>query len=64
MTAEEEPDEKAMICRLIQKRCKGREILDEKEYRRLQGYLARRGFSWENVNAALHEENIRMEGRE
>lgn len=64
VTAEEKPDEKALICRLIQKRCKGQTVLNEKEYRRLQGYLARRGFAWENVNAALNEENIKMEGRE
>lgn len=64
VSAEEQPDEKALICKLIQKRCKGETVLPEKEYRRLQGYLARRGFSWDSVNAALIEENIKMEGRD
>lgn len=41
-----------IIDRLIEKKLKGR-IPDEKEMGRLQGFLLRRGFSWEEVREAL-----------
>lgn len=55
---EEQPDEKQLIRRLVQKKCQGRTQLSDKEYGRLQGYLGRRGFSWEDISTVLRQENI------
>lgn len=63
VAAEEQPDERVLIGSLIDKKCGGRITLDEKEYRRLQGFLARRGFSWENIRSVLREKGITPEGR-
>ncbi len=57
-TAEEGPDERAMIRRLILKKYPASSRLDTKQMRRLQGFLARRGFLWEDVSAVLEEEEI------
>lgn len=55
---EEQPDEKHLIRKLVQKKCQGKTQLTDKEYRRLQGYLGRRGFSWEDISTVLRQENI------
>ncbi len=60
VAAEEQPDERRLIRKLVQKKCRDQKQLSEKEYRRLQAYLARRGFSWENVASVLEEEEIHM----
>ncbi len=57
---EEQPDERKLIRTLVRKKCKEQKDLNEKEYRRLQSYLARRGFSWESVASVLEEEEIHM----
>ncbi len=55
---EEEPDEQEIICSLIQKRCQERRELSQQEFRRLQGYLARRGFSWDSIRSAFESLQI------
>jgi regulatory protein len=60
VAGEENPDESQLILRLVKKKCGDKKELDQKEYRRLQGYLARRGFSWEKVNAVLNEAEITL----
>lgn len=57
---EEQPDENKLIRDLIHKKCGENRSLDEKQFRRLQGYLARRGFSWEKISVALEEEHIKL----
>ncbi len=55
---EEEPDEQEIICKLIQKRCGQSRELTRQEFRRLQGYLARRGFSWDSIRSAFEAMQI------
>ena len=46
-------DEKKMIEGLLKTKLKGCDIMDEKQKRRLLGYLTRRGFSFEAINQVL-----------
>ena len=55
-----EPDERAVLRKTIEKKFKPNTELDEKEMRRLQGYLARRAFKYEDIAHALEEMNIRV----
>lgn len=55
-----EPDERAVLRKTIEKKFKPGTELDEKEMRRLQGYLARRAFKYEDIAYALEEMNIRV----
>ena len=55
-----EPDERAVLRKTIEKKFKPNAELDEKEMRRLQGYLARRAFKYEDIAHALEEMNIRV----
>ena len=55
-----EPDERAVLRKTIEKKFKPGTELDEKEMRRLQGYLARRAFKYEDIAHALEEMNIRV----
>ena len=50
-----EDDEEQIIYELIRKRAGEPHDLDEKEYRRLFGYCARRGFSGSKIHKALNE---------
>ena len=53
------PDEREILSRTIEtKYCPDTE-LNEKEMRRLQGYLIRRGFSYSDIKSALENMNIR-----
>ena len=54
------PDERAVLRKTIEKKFKPGTELDEKEMRRLQGYLARRAFKIEDIAHALEEMNIRV----
>ena len=56
----EEPDERALLRRTIEKKYKPDTELDEKEMRRLYGYLARRGFRSGDILAVLEEMHIRQ----
>ncbi len=53
-----EPDERAMIRRAVEKKCRPGSEPDKKEMRRLYGYLARRGFRESDISAALEEMGI------
>lgn len=57
---EEQPDERRLLRSLLLKKIQGKKELTEKEYRRLQGYLARKGFSWEDIAAVMEEEKIEL----
>lgn len=57
---EEQPDERRLLRLLLLKKVQGKKELTEKEYRRLQGYLARKGFSWEDIAAVMEEEKIEL----
>ena len=61
ISAMEEPDEKAMICRQIEKKYPAGSRIEEKELRRLYGYLARRGFQAGKIFSALEELDITSE---
>ena len=43
----EQPDERALLCSTVEKKYAPGTELDEKQMRRLYGYLVRRGFRWE-----------------
>lgn len=51
-------DEKGQIGRLAEKKTRGRKELSPKEYQRLTGFLARRGFSWEDISSVFQEKGI------
>jgi len=54
----EEPDERALLRRTVEKKYPSGTALDEKEMRRLYGYLARRGFRSSDIFAVLEELGI------
>lgn len=60
VSGEEELDERELIRTLVRKKYPSGAELDAGEMRRLQGYLARRGFTWEDISAVLAQEEIRM----
>lgn len=53
------PDEREILYRTIEKKYCPDTELDEKEMRRLQGYLIRRGFNYSDIKSALENMNIR-----
>lgn len=53
------PDEREILYRTIEKKYCTDTELNEKEMRRLQGYLIRRGFSYSDIKSALENMNIR-----
>lgn len=53
------PDEREILYRTIEKKYCSDTELNEKEMRRLQGYLIRRGFSYSDIKSALENMNIR-----
>lgn len=55
----EEPDERELLRRTVEKRCKPGAKLDEKEMRRLYGFLSRRGFRSGEISSVLEEMDIR-----
>jgi regulatory protein len=56
----EEPNEREMICREIQKKYAPGSRLSEKEMRRLYGYLARRGFRSGDIASAMEKLSIQV----
>lgn len=58
---DEEIDERASIRKLVGKKVGERTELSQKEYRRLTGFLARRGFEWEDIFAVFEEKGICQE---
>ena len=54
----ETPDERALLRQMIEKKCKPGAELDEREMRRLYGYLARRGFRSGDIFSVLEEMDI------
>ncbi len=58
-TAElEEPDERALLRRTIEKKYQEGSELDDREMRRLYAYLARRGFQSNDIFSVLNEMDI------
>ena len=57
----QEPDEKAIIRRTMEKKYIAGAVLDEKEAHRLYAYFARRGFRFQDVAAVLEEMEISIE---
>ena len=57
----EEPDERVMIRKAVEKKYEPDSKLNEKEMRRLYGYLARRGFRAGDISSVLEEMKIAME---
>ena len=57
----EEPDEVAVLRTTVEKKYHPDTVLDEKEMRRLQGFLLRRGFSYGDIFHVLEEMNITCE---
>ena len=53
------PDEREILYRTIEKKYCPDTELNEKEMRRLQGYLIRRGFSYLDIKSVLENMNIR-----
>ena len=53
------PDEREILYRTVEKKYAPDTELDEKEMRRLQGYLVRRGFSFSDIKSVLENMNIR-----
>ena len=53
------PDERKILYRTVEKKYSPDTELDEKEMRRLQGYLLRRGFSYSDIKSVLEDMNIR-----
>ena len=54
----ETPDERALLCQMIEKKYEPGAELDEREMRRLYGYLARRGFRSGDIFSVLEEMDI------
>ena len=50
---EEFPNQEEILDRLIQKKCRGRELSDRREVKRVSDSLLRRGFPWSQVKDAL-----------
>ena len=57
----EEPDELAVLRTTVEKKYQPGTVLDEKEMRRLQGFLLRRGFSYGDISHMLEEMDITCE---
>ena len=53
-----EPDERAVLRANILKKYPENSRLDEKQMRRLYGFLARRGFAWNDISSVLEELDI------
>lgn len=53
-----QPDERAVLRKSVEKKYAEGTELDEKEMRRLYGYLARRGFSFDDIRSVLEEMDI------
>ena len=56
-----QPDEQKVLKETVLKKCQPDTVLDEKEMRRLQGFLLRRGFGYSDISNVLEELQIRME---
>lgn len=60
-TALNMPDEREILYRIVEKKYSPDAELDEKEMRRLQSYLIRRGFGYSDIKNVLEKMNIRTE---
>lgn len=58
------PDERKILTEAVLKKCQPGAVLDEKEMRRLQGFLLRRGFGYNDISHVLEELQIQMEAGE
>ena len=56
----EEPDERAVLLRTVEKKYPPGAELDERQMRRLYGYLARRGFHAGDIASVLEELDIKF----
>ena len=54
----ENPNERELLKRTVEKRCSFGSELDEREMRRLYGYLSRRGFRSGEISSVLEEMEI------
>ena len=54
----EQPDERELLRSTVEKKYAPGTELDEKQMRRLYGYLVRRGFRWEDISYVLEDLNI------
>ena len=52
------PDERTLLIRTVEKKYAPGTELDEKEMRRLYGYLVRRGFQFSDISSVLEEKEI------
>ena len=52
------PDERTLLIRTVEKKYAPGTELDEKEMRRLYGYLVRRGFQFSDISSVLEEMEI------
>lgn len=56
----EQPDERELLRSTVEKKYMSGSELDEKQMRRLYGYLVRRGFRWEDISSVMEELEIRV----
>ena len=61
VTVDEEPDERSMIREQMLKKCQPDTEIDEKTWRRLMGYFARRGFHTGDVTSVMNELGITIQ---
>lgn len=52
------PDERTLLIRTVEKKYAPGTELDEKEMRRLYGYLVRRGFQFSSISSVLEERRL------
>lgn len=58
LSMDEGMDEKASIRELVERKAGGQTSLSQKEYRKLTGFLSRRGFGWEDIHSVFQEMGI------
>ena len=58
LDGEAHENEKEQIDKLVEKKIGEQKDLSPKEYQRLAGFLARRGFSWEDISSVFQEKGI------
>lgn len=56
-----ERDERSLVRQMVLQKYPAGARLDVKQMRRLQGFLARRGFLWEDISSVLEEEDIAID---
>lgn len=61
LCVEGEPDERASIREMVEKKVGEQTVFSRREYQRLTNYLARRGFSWGDILAVYQDMGIEMD---